>query len=92
MVICRYNFGLVWKPAIRDDLILVRSFALFLLSKTLQSSAAAYGEIQPACGLAGTEMPVDIRWELTDLLNPCKILILYEYEDTKQTAEIWDSG
>lgn len=77
---------------LQDDLFLLKSFALFLLNKTLQSSLAEYGEIQPACGLAGTEMPVDIRWEIADLLKPCKILILYKYEDTKQTAESWDSG
>lgn len=50
---------------------LLSSFALLLLNKTLQNSLAAYDEIQTAWGLAVTEMPVDIRWELTDLLKPC---------------------
>lgn len=71
MVMCRYKFGLVLKRVIQDDLILVSSLSLFLLYETLQSSLSAYDEIQSVCGLAVTEMPVDIRWELTGLLKPC---------------------
>lgn len=69
--------------------ILVSTSALSSLDGTLLSSLSACDEIPPARGLADTEMPIDIRWVLTDLLKPlCDPPSVWAWRYKTKLAEI----